>query len=181
MTKLAATTALLLALAGGSALAALNTGAKAPDFSVQATQGGDEFTFKLSDALKKGPVVLYFYPAAFTKTCTQEAHDFAEATDKFHALGATVIGVSQDKIGKLKDFATSECRKKFPVAADKDGSVSKAYDAVLVGFLGYSDRVSYVIAPNGEIAYSYRAMGSEGHVANTMAVVERLKGPGKAP
>src|SRR5580704_568215 len=80
--------------------AALNPGAAAPDFTTQASLGGKEFSFSLADALKQGPVVLYFYPAAFTPGCTVEAHDFAEATEKFHALGATVIGVSHDPIEK---------------------------------------------------------------------------------
>src|ERR1700757_889194 len=88
----------LVALATAPALAALNNGGKAPDFTLQATQGGKVFTFSLADALKKGPVVLYFYPAAFTKGCTIEAHNFAEATDRFKAMGAIVIGVSHDNI-----------------------------------------------------------------------------------
>src|ERR1700677_498188 len=85
-------------LIAAPAFAALPVGATAPDFSAQASQAGKQFSFKLSDALKKGPVVLYFFPAAFTSGCTIEAHDFADATDKFAALGATVIGVSHDKI-----------------------------------------------------------------------------------
>ena len=100
-------------------------GAQAPDFTAQASLGGKEFTFSLADALKKGPVVLYFYPAAFTPGCTVEAHDFADATDKFAALGATVIGVSHDKIETLDKFSVSECRSKFAVAADPDETVIK--------------------------------------------------------
>lgn len=114
-----------------AASAALSVGAKAPDFSLQASLGGNVYTFKLADALKQGPVVLYFYPAAFTKGCTMEAHDFADAIDKYKALGATVIGVSHDPIDKLQKFSTSECRSKFPVAADTDETVIKEYDAVL--------------------------------------------------
>src|SRR5579883_2736371 len=123
--------------------AALSIGSKAPDFTLQASQGGNVFSFSLADALKKGPVVLYFYPAAFTPGCTVEAHEFAEATDKFKALGATVIGVSHDPIEKLNKFSVSECRNKFAVASDADGSVMKAYDAVLLGFPQYADRTSY--------------------------------------
>ena len=111
--------------------AALPDGAKAPDFSTKATLAGKEFNFALADALKKGPVVLYFYPAAFTPGCTAEAHEFAEATAKFTALGATVIGVSHDPIEKLDRFSVSECRNKFAVASDADGGIMKAYDAVL--------------------------------------------------
>src|SRR5271168_1642208 len=102
--------------------AALQPGAQAPDFTTQATLAGKPFTFSLADALKKGPVVLYFYPAAFTSGCTVEAHDFADATDKFAALGATVIGVSHDNIATLDKFSVSDCRSKFPVAADPDES-----------------------------------------------------------
>src|SRR5271165_6370654 len=119
----------LLILAAGSAVlaaplyAALSSGAQAPVFTTEATLAGKEFTFSLADALKKGPVVLYFYPAAFTRGCTVEAHDFADATDKYAALGATVIGMSHDDIATLDKFSTSECRSKFPVAADPDGTV----------------------------------------------------------
>jgi thioredoxin-dependent peroxiredoxin len=97
--------------------AALPLGTQAPDFTTQATLAGKPFTFSLADALKKGPVVLYFYPAAFTPGCTVEAHNFAEATDKFKAMGATVIGVSHDNIDTLNKFSVSECRNKFAVAA----------------------------------------------------------------
>src|SRR5437879_4156793 len=98
------------------ALAALKAGDKAPDFTAQASLGGKVFTYSLADALKKGPVVLYFYPAAFTKGCTIEAHLFADATDKYKTLGATVIGVSNDNIDTLNKFSISECRSKFAVA-----------------------------------------------------------------
>ena len=120
MKRLALCAMILGSLAAGPALAALADGTQAPDFTAQASMGGKEFTFSLSDALKKGPVVLYFYPAAFTSGCTVEAHDFADATDKFAALGATVIGVSHDKIETLDKFSVSECRSKFAVAADPD-------------------------------------------------------------
>src|SRR3984893_9087287 len=138
--------------------AALKPGVQAPDFTTQATLAGQPFRFALADALKKGPVVLYFYPAAFTPGCTVEAHDFAEATAKFQQLGATVIGVSHDPIDKLDKFSVSECRNKFAVASDADGSIMKAYDSVLVTHPEYANRTSYVIAPTGEIIYSYTAM-----------------------
>jgi peroxiredoxin len=157
-----------MVLVGSPALAALH-------FSATATQGGNEFSFHLADALKHGPVVLYFYPAAFTSGCTEEAHEFADATAQFHDLGATVIGVSQDGVEKLKKFSVSECRSKFPVASDKDGTISKEYDAVLVGFLGYSDRTSYVILPDGKISTAYHAMDPTGHVSTTLAAVKAWK------
>jgi peroxiredoxin Q/BCP len=150
--------------------AALKPGAQAPAFTTEATLAGKPFTFSLAEALKSGPVVLYFYPAAFTKGCTVEAHEFAEATDKFKALGATVIGVSHDGIDTLNKFSVSECRNKFAVASDADKAISKAYDANLF-FTSYSSRTSYVIAPNGTIIFEYTALSPDKHVENTMAAV----------
>ena len=155
--------------------AALAPGAQAPDFTTQATLAGKPFTFSLADALKNGPVVLYFYPAAFTKGCTIEAHNFAEATDKFKAMGATVIGVSHDNIETLNKFSVSECRNKFAVAADADQKITKEYDAVLAQKPEYANRTSYVIAPTGKIIYEYTAMDPDKHVSNTMAAVEKWK------
>jgi peroxiredoxin Q/BCP len=152
---------------------ALKPGATAPMFTTQATLAGKPFKFVLADALKSGPVVLYFYPAAFTPGCTVEAHEFAEATDRFKALGATVIGVSHDDIDKLNRFSVSECRSKFAVAADADQSIMKAYDAVLGPYPKYANRTSYVIAPTGIILYEYTDMNPAQHVANTMAAVQR--------
>ena len=163
-------TALLLTL---PVHAALPNGTQAPDINTQATLAGKEFKFALADALKKGPVVLYFYPAAFTPGCTTEAHLFAEATPQFEALGATVIGVSHDPIEKLDKFSVSECRNKFAVASDADGSIMKAYDSVLESHPEYANRTSYVIAPTGEIIYSYTAMNPDKHVDNTMAAVKK--------
>ena len=162
-------------LASAPAWASLQVGAPAPDFATQASQGGNVFPFKLTDALKKGPVVLYFYPAAFTSGCTEEAHEFAEAVPQYQAMGATVIGVSQDAIAKLQKFSVSECRSKFPVASDKSGAISKEYDAVLSGMLGYSSRTSYVIFPDDKVGYAYTAMDPTHHVANTLAAVKAWK------
>ncbi len=153
--------------------AALPDGTKAPDFTTQASLAGKAFQFSLAKALKKGPVVLYFYPAAFTPGCTIEAHDFAEATPKFEALGATVIGVSHDPIEKLNKFSVSECRNKFAVASDADGSIMKNYDAVLAAKPEYANRTSYVIAPTGDIIYSYTELKPDQHVENTMAAVKK--------
>jgi peroxiredoxin len=153
--------------------AALPDGTKAPDFNTQASLAGKTFQFSLTKALKKGPVVLYFYPAAFTPGCTVEAHEFAEATDKFKALGATVIGVSHDPIDKLAKFSVSECRSKFAVASDADGGIMKQYDAVLPKNPDYANRTSYVIAPTGEIIYSYTDLAPDKHVENTIAAVTK--------
>jgi peroxiredoxin Q/BCP len=166
-------TAVATALVAVPAFAALPDGTKAPDFSTDASLAGKAFKFSLADALKKGPVVLYFYPAAFTPGCTVEAHEFAEATDKFKALGATVIGVSHDPIEKLNQFSVSECRNKFAVASDADGSVMKNYDAILPVKPEYANRTSYVIAPTGVIIYSYTDLKPDKHVENTMAAVKK--------
>jgi peroxiredoxin len=153
--------------------AELAAGARAPDFTTQASLGGKVFTFSLAEALGRGPVVLYFYPAAFTRGCTIEAHDFAEAVDKYRALGATVIGVSHDDIEKLSRFSVSECRSKFAVAADPDQNIMKAYDAVLPGRPNYANRTSYVISPAGEIIYSYTDLDPGRHVVNTLDALRR--------
>jgi len=167
---LALAPALLLAVSANSALP---NGTKAPDFTTEASLGGKPFTFSLAESLKQGPVVLYFYPAAFTSGCTLEAHDFAEATDKFKALGATVIGVSHDTVETLHKFSVSECRSKFAVASDADQKIMKAYDAVLFLKPSWASRTSYVIAPTGEILYSYTALNPGKHVANTMTAVQK--------
>jgi thioredoxin-dependent peroxiredoxin len=159
--------------AAGSAYAALPVGTQAPDFTTQATLAGKPFSFSLASALKQGPVVLYFYPAAFTPGCTVEAHEFAEATEKFKALGATVIGVSHDPIDTLNKFSVSECRNKFAVASDADQSIMKSYDAVLAVKPEYANRTSYVIAPTGKIIYEYTALNPDKHVENTLAAVQK--------
>jgi len=173
--RIAAPLAVLAVVTSVPVLAALPDGAAAPDFTTQASLAGKEFRFALADALKKGPVVLYFYPAAFTPGCTVEAHEFAEATAQFQQLGATVIGVSHDPIDKLDKFSVSECRNKFAVASDADGAIMKAYDAVLLGHPQYANRTSYVIAPDGKILYSYTAMNPDQHVANTLAAVRKWR------
>ena len=172
--------AFLCASLSTSVLAALPDGTKAPDFTTQASLAGKPFTFSLAEALKQGPVVLYFYPAAFTSGCTVEAHNFAQATDTFKSLGATVIGVSHDDIETLNRFSVSECRNKFAVAADADKKIMKAYDAQLFLKPDWAKRTSYVIAPTGEIIYSYNALNPDKHVANTMAAVKKWAGEHKA-
>jgi thioredoxin-dependent peroxiredoxin len=151
---------------------ALPNGTKAPLFTTQASLAGKAFRFSLADALKKGPVVLYFYPAAFTPGCTIEAHDFAEAAEKFKSFGAIVVGVSHDTIETLNKFSVSECRNKFAVASDADQKIMKAYDAVLAMKPELANRTSYVIAPTGDILYSHTDLNPDGHVANTLEAVE---------
>lgn len=167
--------AVLVLAATAPALAALAVGATAPPFSAQASLGGKVFTFDLAGALKNGPVVLYFYPAAFTKGCTIEAHTFADAMDQFKALHATVIGVSHDNIDTLNKFSVSECRSKFPVAADPQLKVAKAYDAVLPQDTTYANRTSYVIAPTGKIIYTYTNLEPDQHVANTLNALKQYE------
>ena len=176
MTRKFAVAALALALTcgAGPARAALDVGDKAPPFSIDAALAGKVFKFSLAEQLKAGPVVLYFFPAAFSRDCTIEAHEFAEATDQYKALGATVIGVSADDIDTLKRFSTTECRNKFAVAADVDQAVMKSYDAVLFFKTDYANRTSYVIAPNGTIAYQFTSLNPLRHVANTLNAVKAL-------
>lgn len=163
------------------ALAALGVGAKAPNFTAQASLGGKVFSFSLAGALKKGPVVLYFYPAAFTPGCTIEAHDFAAAIGRYKALGATVIGVSHDTISTLNRFSTSACRSKFAVAADPQLTVAKEYDAVLPQHATYANRTSYVIAPDGTIIYTYTNLDPSQHVANTLAALRTWEASHRTP
>ncbi len=165
----------LVLLAGLPAAAHLKPGTPAPAFTAQASLGGKVFSFDLAQARKAGPVVLYFYPAAFTSGCTVEAHDFAEHMGEYKKLGATVIGVSGDDIEKLQKFSVSECRSKFPVAADPGLAIATAYDARLgFGPVAYANRTSYVIAPDGTIAYAYTSLDPDKHVANTLDALRKL-------
>jgi thioredoxin-dependent peroxiredoxin len=165
--------ALLACSLNQSALAALKPGDQAPEFSVQASLGGQVSTFSLAENLKKGPVVLYFYPAAFSSGCTIEAHLFAEAIEQYKALGATVLGVSNDKIDILNKFSVSECRSKFAVAADTDKKVMKSYDAVMLLMSDYASRISYVIAPDHTIVYEYSSISPDKHVENTLQALRQ--------
>jgi len=165
--------ALMLA---GLAQAALPVGAPAPDFSADAALGGQPYKFSLAAALKKGPVVLYFYPKAFTSGCTVEAHLFAEASEKFEALGATVIGISNDNIDTLKKFSVEACRNKFSVAADAGAKVMKDYDAKLnLPVVDMADRISYLIGSDGRIAAVHASMKPEGHIESMLKAAEQLK------
>ena len=170
---LAAGTVAAAALAG-AAFAGLKEGAKAPDFTAPAYLAGQPFTYKLSDALKKGPVVVYFFPAAHTSGCNLEAHLFSDAIDQFKAAHATVIGVTAGKVDELAAFSTEteHCSGKFPVAADPNLDIAKSYQSTLALRPGWSDRTSYVIAPNGEILLSYSNLSPTDHVTQTLAAVE---------
>ena len=149
--KLAALAVAATAALASPSFAALKVGAQAPDFTAPAYLAGKPFTFKLADALKKGPVVVYFFPAAHTSGCNLEAHLFSEAIDKFKAQHATVIGVTAGNVDQLADFSkeTEHCGGKFPVAADPGAKIAEQYDAVLEQKPEWSDRTSYVIAPSG--------------------------------
>ena len=162
-------------LAAAPAHAALKVGALAPDFSAQASQAGKQFPFKLSDALKKGPVVLYFFPAAFTSGCTIEAHEFADASAEYHKLGATLIGVTAGNIDRLTEFSVSECRSKFAVAADPRAAIAKSYAATLAIYPGHSDRTSYVISPDGKVLFAYSNLKPDEHVVKTLDAVKAYR------
>jgi peroxiredoxin Q/BCP len=174
MRRLFMSACVIAALAIAPAYAALTVGAKAPDFKARASLGGKQFDFSLADALKKGPVVLYFYPAAFTPGCTLEANNFATAMDDFEKLGATVIGVSADNIETLDRFSLTECRSRFPVAADANTSIMKSYDAVSTGRPDRASRTSYVISQTGDIVYAYTNPDYTDHTKNTMEAVQKL-------
>ena len=177
MTRTATLALLLGCVFATPSFAALKPGDVAPDFTAKAAVGGEEFSFSLATALKKGPVVLYFFPKAFTKGCTAEAHEFAEAAEKYKEAGATLIGMSADDIGTLHQFSTQECSAKFPVAADPDLTVIKAYDTKieLKPGMTVSDRTSYVIGKDGKIVYAYTDRNPDKHVENTLAAVKALK------
>ena len=162
-------------LLAAPASAALKVGADAPDFTAQASQAGKQFPFHLADALKKGPVVLYFFPAAFTSGCTLEAHEFAEASDDYRKLGATVIGVTAGNIDRLTEFSVSECRSKFAVAADPNAAIAKSYKSTLAIRPGWSDRTSYVIAPDDKVVFVYSALSPDQHVAKTLDALKAYR------
>jgi peroxiredoxin Q/BCP len=163
----------LVVAAGASRVwAHLEHGKPAPEFSLQAAQGGDVQTVDLKTALAKGPVVLYFFPKSFTSGCTTEAHLFSEHIGDFKKLGATVIGVSGDDIETQKKFSTQECRSAFLVASDPGLKVAKQYDAQLAD--KYANRTSYVIAQDGTIAYAYTDLDASKHVDNTLGALKTL-------
>ena len=186
--------ALLASTIALPAAAALKMGEKAPDFSAPASLAGKEFKFSLADALKKGPVVAYFYPSAFTQGCNMQARAFAEDKEKFEAAGATIIGVSQDSIQRLNTFSADPefCAGKFPVASDAGGAIAKTYDLTLrearPGMKdsrgqevehGFTERTTFVIGKDGKILATLSSADDKitpvEHVEKSLAIVQGLK------
>lgn len=173
--------------------AALKQGDKAPDFSAKASLAGKEFNFSLKAALKRGPVVVYFYPSAFTGGCNIEAHTFAENKEKFDAAGATIIGVSADSIARLNAFSADPqyCAGKIPVASDPDGIIAKSYDLKKMDRKpgmkdtrgeeidhDFTERTTFVITPDYKIAATFSTADDKispaDHVERSLAVVKQL-------
>jgi peroxiredoxin Q/BCP len=156
------------------AAAALKVGDKAPDFTTMGAVGGKEFKVHLAEQLKKGPVVLYFFPKAFTSGCTAEAHAFSESIGDFKKAGAEVIGMSADNLATLKDFSVKECRSAFPVATATP-ETQKAYDVAWAAHPGITTRTSYVIDKHGKVTMVHDDLDFSQHVALTLAAVKALK------
>lgn len=157
-----------------TAHAALDIGDPAPQFTTTAALGGKVFRYSLAEALAKGPVVLYFFPAADSADCSIEAHAFAEAIDQFHALGASVIGVSADDIDTLSTFSVKSCQSRFPVASDQSKVVINGFDALMQTRPDFANRLSYVIAPNGKVAYYYQNLNPDKHVQRMLDALKAL-------
>lgn len=177
MRKLALMSAAVLALVAAPVAAELPVGAKAPNFSARGALAGKTMSFNLRAALRNGPVVLYFYPKAFTKGCTLEANAFAEAMDEFEAAGATVVGMSNDDLPTLMRFSKEECRDEFAVAS-ASSAIIRAYDVDLVRdgkSTGLTKRTSYVIGQDGRIAFVHSDMDWRDHVRMTLAKVKAMK------
>ena len=164
----------------GPALAELRKGDTAPAFTAPAYLAGEAFTFELGDALKKGPVVVYFFPAANTPGCNVEAALFSQAVDKFKAHGASLIGVTAGNVDQLAEFSsnTETCAGKFPVAADTGAKIAAEYDAVLDRKPEWADRTSYVIGSDGTVAAVYSDLNPNRHVREMLAAVEALEAAG---
>lgn len=174
---LSAVAALAVLAIPSAVQAELAVGALAPNFATQAALAGEDYAFNLRSALRKGPVVLYFYPKAFTQGCTLEARAFAEAHDDFAAAGATVIGMSADDVGTLKRFSTEECSSKFAVGVATP-DIIKVYDVALQrqGMpAGMANRVSYVIGQDGRVRFVYSNLDYRDHVRLTLEAVRALK------
>jgi peroxiredoxin len=174
--------------------AALGPGTAAPDFTTQASLAGKDFTFSLKEALKKGPVVVYFYPSAYTGGCDIEAHTFATDKAKFDAAGATIIGVSADSIDRLNSFSSDPkyCAGKFPVASDASGKIAVSYDlkseAAQPGLTdvrgvainhAFIERTTFVIGRDGKIVATLSSeadhLHPEDHVKKSLAIVQKLQ------
>ena len=172
MRKLLFGTALILAALPASA--ALPTGTNAPDFFTTGSLGGKTFRLHLKEQLRKGPVVLYFFPKAFTKGCTLESRAFSEANPEFRRAGARVIGMSADDLPTLQKFSADECRNAFAVATATPDIIS-SYDVALKQKAGLTDRTSYVISPSGRITMVHSDLDWSQHVAKTLAAVKALR------
>jgi thioredoxin-dependent peroxiredoxin len=176
------------------AFAALNVGDAAPDFTAAGSLGGKDFSFHLKDALKKGPVVVYFYPSAYTGGCDLEAHTFAEQSDKFASAGATIIGVSADDLGRLKQFSADPkfCAGKFPIVSDADTKIAQTYNLnVTPPRAGAKDvnqveinhafieRVTFVIGKDGKVLSTLSSksdgLSPDQHVDKSLAIVTASK------
>lgn len=173
----------------GSALAALKAGDPAPEFNAQASLAGKATSFSLKESLRKGPVVVYFYPSAFTSGCNVQARTFAVNHEKFAAAGASIIGVSLDSIARLNDFSADPdfCAGKFPVASDADGHIAKSYDLVVkearAGMKdtrgaeidhGFTERTTFVVAPDGRIAAAVGGLSPKENVEKALEAVRAL-------
>ncbi len=182
--------ATLMAALAFPAAAALKDGQSAPAFTTQASLAGKAFSFSLRDALKKGPVVVYFYPSAFTGGCNIQAHTFAENHDKFRAAGATIVGVSLDSIARLNEFSADPayCAGKFPVAADTDGSIAKSYELQVRQIAAgkkdtrgveidhaAAERTTFIVTPDGKIAATVGGVDPAANVGRALEAVQRLK------
>jgi peroxiredoxin len=178
MARLVVIAALLLTLVS-PARAALDIGERAPQFTAPAALAGKVYEFSLAESLKRGPVVLYFFQAAYANGCSVEAHDFAEARDQFAALGASVVGVSADDIDTLTKFSTQHCQSKFPVVSDEGEAVIKSFDAVMQTRPEYANRISYVIAPDGTIIFHYMNLNPDKHVEKTLGALREWKARGE--
>lgn len=154
--------------------AALPVGARAPDFTTTGALAGKPFKLHLKEQLRHGPVVLYFFPKAFTEGCTLEARAFSEANAEFRKAGARVIGLSADDLPTLQKFSVEECRNAFPVAMAR-APIIRAYDVALKQKPELTDRTSYVIAPDGRIVFVHSDMDWSQHVQKTLAAVKALK------
>jgi peroxiredoxin Q/BCP len=166
--------ALALAALPAAAIAALPVGQAAPDFSTVGALAGKPFSLHLKEQLRNGPLVLYFFPKSFTDGCTAEAHAFSDAAPEFKKLGARVVGMSADDFETLKRFSHKECRDAFPVAMASRDTI-RAYDVRLREGIPFTNRTSYVIAPDGKVIYAFSDMKWQNHVANTLAALRAWK------
>jgi peroxiredoxin len=166
---------LALAAVAAPSFAALSVGTAAPEFTTTGALAGKPFKLDLRDQLKHGPVVLYFFPKAFTQGCTAEAHAFSDASAQFKKLGAQVIGMSRDDLPTLEQFSVRECRNNFPVATATP-QIADEYQVAWAEHPTVTTRTSYVIAPSGKIVMVYDNLDWSQHVQRTLAAVKALKG-----